>query len=95
MLGRLHAGNVSLGLGGYLAQGVGSMTTVASGVTTSTALSSTQKTFDYGLQAALSCGIGAHVLLEIRYSLGLANLASDSANSLKYSDAQLFMGWRF
>ncbi len=95
VLGRYHAGDASLGLGGYFAKGFGNQTTVLSGVSSSSALSSTQKTFDYGLQAALSYVIGLHVLLELRYSLGLANLASASADSLKYTDAQFFVGWRF
>ncbi len=91
----LHSMGFSFGAGTYLSYGFGNLATDTAGVITTSTLSSSQKKWDYGVQGALGYLVANRILLEIRYSVGLANLATNTSNSQKFNDAQLVLGFCF
>ena len=93
---RLHAGGFSLGAGGYLARGVGSIKADIASTTTSLSYSDAQlSNLDYGFSGALGYTFPFKAFVDIRYNAGLKNLSKVDDVTYKFSEFQLFLGYRF
>lgn len=97
IIARIGLGSIiSIGAGGYLALGIGS---VGSSIGPSVSYASVYKTLDYGITTSLAfdfkIGPATSLVLDGRYCLGLADVSVNSAGSMKWSDIQVFTGVRF